>query len=400
MESTMAKTVDQLKVAGRKVLIRVDFNVPQDSAGKITDDRRIQAALPTIRNVLDRGGRAILMSHLGRPKGRVNPIYSLAPTAKRLGELIGQQVPLAPDCVGPEVRTMVDALTDGQALLLENLRFHSEEEEGGAEFARQIAALGQLYVNDAFGTAHRDHASMVGVPEALGQDQVAAGFLLRKEVEYLKEKLANPPRPFVMIMGGAKVSDKIGVIENLLPRISTLLIGGAMSYTFMKANGRAIGGSKVEADKLDLAREIQAKASAAKVALELPVDFVCGKEFKAGTETRTVEGEIPDGWQGFDIGPKTRQKYAAVVQGARTIVWNGPVGVFEIPPFDAGTKALAAAVAAATDAGAISIIGGGDSALAIEQSGFEPRMSHISTGGGASLELLEGRHFRSLEVLG
>ena len=424
----MAKTVDQLNVKGKKVLIRVDFNVPQDAGGNITDDRRIRAALPTIKSVLDRGGRAILMSHLGRPEGKPEDAkkLSLAPIARRLSELLGQPVPLAAGCgccTGPDVKKAVDTLKDGQAILLENLRlcgsevettkkdkktgemktakvWTSFEEQGSAELSKGLAALGDLYVNDAFGTAHRNHSSMVGVPEILGKDKVAAGFLLTKEIEYLSTKLAKPAKPFVCIMGGKKVSDKIKLISNLLAKVDTLLIGGAMSYTFMKANGKNIGKSLLEADKLDLARDIQAKAAAAKVRFELPVDFVCARELKAGTETMVAEGEIPDGWEGFDIGPKTRAKYAEIIAAAKTVVWNGPMGVFEIPPFDAGTLAMAKALADATTQGAISIIGGGDSASAIEQAGLEDKMTHISTGGGASLELLEGKKFRSLEVLG
>jgi phosphoglycerate kinase len=392
--------VDELDVAGKRVLVRVDFNVPLDDDGRITNDRRIEMALPTIGNVLERGGRAILMSHLGRPKGQRDPKASLAPTAARLGELLGLEVGMAPDCIGEEVKAMVDALGDGQALVLENLRFHEGEEKGEADFSRQLASLADLYVNDAFGTCHREHASMVGVPEVLGPDKCAAGFLVRKEITYLSEKVAKGAKPFVMIMGGAKVSDKIGVIEHLLEKIDTLLIGGAMSYTFMKAAGLSVGNSLVEEDKLTLANDIRAKAAAAGVALELPDDFVCGDDIKRPTSTQVAETEIPAGQEGFDIGPKTAARYANIVASARTIVWNGPVGVFETEAYRGGTEALARAVAEATRAGAVSIIGGGDSAAAMELVGVADQLSHISTGGGASLELLEGKRFRSLEVLG
>ncbi|MCG3178927.1 MAG: Bifunctional PGK/TIM [Phycisphaerae bacterium] len=421
----MAKTVDQLTVKGKRVLMRVDFNVPQDDSGAITDDRRIRMALPSIRNVLERGGRAILMSHLGRPSGDPADAktYSLAPVAKRLGELLGQAVTLAPGCTGPAVRKAVDALKDGKAILLENLRlagseveskkkdkktgevklvkkWTSFEEQGAADMAKGIAELGELYVNDAFGTCHRDHVSMVGVPALLGADKCAAGFLVRKEVEYLQEKLAKPAKPFVMIMGGAKVSDKIGVIENLLDKVDVLLIGGAMSYTFMKAAGVPTGNSLVETDKLDLANHIREKAKTAGVRLELPVDFVVGDDLKNPTATSVAVGRIPDGKEGFDIGPATAKKYAEVLKSAKTIVWNGPVGVFETPAYREGTRVVAEAVAAATDAGAVSVIGGGDSASAMEVVGVDQRLSHISTGGGASLELLEGKQFNSLKVLG
>ncbi|MDD4890772.1 MAG: phosphoglycerate kinase [Phycisphaerae bacterium] len=395
------KTIRDIDVAGKRVLVRVDLNVPQDEkTGAISDDTRIKAVVPTVIYLVDRKARVILCSHLGRPKGKPVDVFRLAPVAKRMSEILGKPIATTRDCIGPDVEQAAAALKDGDILMLENLRFHDEEEKNDAGFSQALARLADIYVNDAFGTAHRDHSSMVGVPELLGKDKVAAGFLLKKEVEYLRDKLASPAKPFLCIMGGAKVSDKIQLITNLLPKIDTLLIGGAMSYTFMKANGKGIGGSKVEADKLDLAKDIQAKAAAAGVRFELPVDFVCGKEFAANTETRVVDGEIPDGWQGFDIGPKTRAKYAQILAGARTIVWNGPVGVFEFPAFAAGTNELAEAVADVTGKGAISIIGGGDSASAIEQAGLDAKMTHISTGGGASLEMLEGKKFRSLAVLG
>jgi len=375
------RTLEDLDVKGRRVLMRVDFNVPLEN-GRVTDDTRIKAALPSIKYVLDNGGSLVLMSHLGRPKGRVVEELRMAPVAARLGELLGIPVKTVDDCVGPEVQKAAEGLKPGDILLLENLRFHPEEEEGDDDFARQLASLGDLYVNDAFGTAHRAHASVAGVPRYL---EAAAGYLMEKEVKYLGDALADPERPFVAILGGAKVSDKVTVIENLLGKVDSLLIGGAMTYTFMKAQGLPVGDSLVEEERVELAGELLSKGAGK---LILPVDHVVARELDASSETRTVGNEIPDGWKGVDIGPRTVEKYSAEVGDAGTVVWNGPMGVFEIEPFAAGTKALAEAIASS---GATSIIGGGDSAAAVQKFGLAGRMSHVSTGGGASLEFLEGK---------
>jgi len=375
------RTLEDVDVKGRRVLMRVDFNVPLENGG-VTDDTRIEAALPSIKYVLDNGGSLVLMSHLGRPKGKVVEDLRMAPVAARLGELLGTQVKTVDDCVGPEVQKAAEGLEPGDILLLENLRFHPEEEEGDDDFARQLASLGDLYVNDAFGTAHRAHASVAGVPRHL---EAAAGYLMEKEVKYLGDALADPARPFVAILGGAKVSDKVTVIENLLGKVDSLLIGGAMTYTFMKAQGLPVGDSLVEEERVELAGELLSKGAGK---LILPVDHVVAKELDASSETRTVGNEIPDGWKGVDIGPRTVGKYSAEVADAGTVVWNGPMGIFEIEPFAAGTKALAEAIASS---GGTSIIGGGDSAAAVQKFGLAGRMSHVSTGGGASLEFLEGK---------
>jgi 3-phosphoglycerate kinase len=389
------KTVDQIEVRGKAVLMRVDFNVPLDN-GKITDDRRITQALPTIRNVLDRGGRLILMSHLGRPKGGPEAKYSLRPVAVRLGELLGQNVRFADDCIGPAVEQAASQLKDGEVLLLENLRFHKEEEKNDPNFSRQLAKLGDIYINDAFGTAHREHASTFGVPQLLAGKPRGIGFLIQKELKFLGEAISNPKRPFVAILGGAKVSDKINVIERLLEKADTLLIGGAMAYTFFLAQGKKVGGSLVEPDKVELAKKLLEKAAGK---TQLPVDTVIASEMTDTAQTRVVEGDIPDGMEGFDIGPKTVERYRGRIANAKTIIWNGPMGVFEKKPFAAGTKAIAEAVAAITGQGAITIIGGGDSAAAIEQMGLGDKVSHVSTGGGASLEFLENGHFSTLDIL-
>jgi len=390
------KTVVDIDVKGKRVLMRVDFNVPIEG-GKITDDRRIVQALPTIKNVLDRGGRVILKSHLGRPKGGPEAKYSLAPAAKKLGELLGKPVQFAEDCIGPKVEQMVAALKDGDVLLLENLRFHKEEEKNDVNFARQLAKLGDVYINDAFGTAHREHASTFGAAQAMQGKPRAIGFLIQKELKYLGEAITNPKRPFVAILGGAKVSDKISVIEQLLDKADTLLIGGAMAYTFFLAKGQEVGKSLVERDKVDLAKQLLAKAGSK---LKLPVDTVVAREMTDTAETQVVSGNIPADMEGFDIGPKTRQMYEAEIAKAKTVIWNGPMGVFEKKPFAAGTLAIAKAVAdATTKHGAITIIGGGHSAAAIEQFGLADKVSHVSTGGGASLEFLENGHFSTLDIL-
>jgi phosphoglycerate kinase len=395
------KSIADLDPRGKAVLVRVDFNVPQDDSGAITDDRRIRMALPTIRSILDRGGKAILMSHLGRPAGKgLEPAFSLAPVAKRLGELLGKPVILASDTGGTDSQAKAKALAAGGVLVLENVRFNKGEKKGDdAAYVEGLASLADAYVNDAFGTCHRTEASMHAVPMALkavGKPAVS-GFLVEKEIQYLSDAIARPKRPFVAILGGKKVSDKIAVITNLLSICDHVLIGGAMAYTFSLAQGGKTGKSLVEPDKLDLAKELLVTG---KGKLVLPVDTHCADDFSSGANKKIVRaGEIPDGFEGLDIGPETAQQYAGIIRSAGTVVWNGPMGVFEMPPFDAGTKAVADAVAAATAKGAITIIGGGDSAAAVEQLGYADKVSHVSTGGGASLEMLEGKAFATVAVL-
>jgi phosphoglycerate kinase len=389
------KTVSSVDVKGKKVLMRVDFNVPLEGS-TITDDRRIAQALPTIKNVLDRGGRLILMSHLGRPKGGPEAKYSLAPAAARLGELLGKPVAFAKDCIGPDVEKLAAELKDGQVLLLENLRFHKEEEKNDPNFAKLLAKLGDAYVNDAFGTAHREHASTFGMAQALAGKPRVIGFLIEKELKFLGEAVTKPARPFVAILGGAKVSDKIAVIEQLLGKADTLLIGGAMAYTFFLAQGKEVGKSLVERDKVDLAKSLLAKAAGK---IKLPVDTVVSNKMTDDAETSIVEGNIPADLEGFDIGPKTIELYKTEIRKSKTVIWNGPMGVFEKKPFQAGTRAIAQAVADATGHGATTIIGGGDSAAAIEQFGLAEKVSHVSTGGGASLEFLEKGRFTTLDIL-
>jgi len=406
------KTVADIDVKGKKVLMRCDFNVPLDENGNITSDDRIVKALPTIKKVLDGGGALILMSHLGRPKGKRDEKFSLAPVARRLSELLGRDVIFADDCVGDDVKAKAQALKPGEVMLLENLRFHKEEtikdkaakedtelRQAKDEFAKQIAELGDVYVNDAFGTAHRDNASMYTVPVMMeGKDRVI-GYLIEKELKFLGQTVSNPERPFVAILGGAKVSDKIGVIENLLGKVDEIFIGGAMAYTFLKALGHQIGNSLCEDDFLDKATALLEQAEQADCRVVLPEDSVVAREIKTGAENKVVGKDIEDGWIGVDIGPQTRKLFAEKLEGAKTIVWNGPMGVFEVEPFDEGTKAVAVAVAKATSKGARSVIGGGDSASAIKKLGLEDKVSHISTGGGASLEFLEGKKFKCLEIL-
>jgi phosphoglycerate kinase len=395
------KSVADLDPRGKAVLVRVDFNVPQDDSGAITDDRRIRMALPTIKSILDRGGKAILMSHLGRPAGKGSePAFSLAPVAKRLGELLGRPVELAGDTGGPDSQARAKALPAGGVLVLENVRFNKGEKKGDdAAYVAGLAGLADAYVNDAFGTCHRTEASMHAVPVALkavGKPAVS-GFLVEKEIQYLADAIARPKRPFVAILGGKKVSDKIAVIQNLLSICDHVLIGGAMAYTFSLAQGGKTGKSLVEPEKLDLAKELLAHGQGK---LVLPTDTHCADDFSAGANKKIVRaGEIPDGFEGLDIGPETAKHYAAIIRSAGTVVWNGPMGVFEMPPFDAGTKAVADAVADATAKGAITIIGGGDSAAAVEQLGYADKVSHVSTGGGASLEMLEGKAFATVAVL-
>jgi phosphoglycerate kinase len=390
------KTVAEVDVSGKRVLMRVDFNVPLED-GKITDDRRIAQALPTIKNVIDRGGRLILMSHLGRPKGGPEPKFSLKPCADQLGKLLGKPVQFASDCIGPEVEKAAAGLQDGQILLLENLRFHKEEEKNDPNFARQLAKPGDVYVNDAFGTAHREHASTFGCPQAMQGKPRVIGFLIQKELKFLGDAVSNPKRPFIAILGGAKVSDKINVIEQLLTKADMLLIGGAMAYTFFLAQGKSVGKSLVEPDKVDLARSLIAKAGSK---LKLPSDTVVAESIDSSDTDVADGGEIPSHLSGFDIGPATCNDYRAEILKAQTIIWNGPMGVFEKEPFEDGTQTIAEAVAEATQKnGATSIIGGGDSAAAIEQMGLADKVSHVSTGGGASLEFLENGHFATLDIL-
>ena len=392
----MAKiSIDQVDVAGKTVLIRVDFNVPLNDELQITDDRRIQMALPSITSVLDRGGRVVLMSPLGRPKRDGNDQkFSLAPAAVRLGELLGVDVAMAADTVGDDAQAKVSALTDGGVVVLENLRFNEGEKAGCSEFASQLAAFGDVYCNDAFGTCHRTDASMVAVPQAMEGKPRVVGFLVAKEIQYLSDAIGNPERPFVAILGGAKVSDKITVINNLLGICDKVLIGGAMAYTFALAKGGNVGKSLVELDKVELAAELIAQGGDK---LILPVDTHCGDDFSADCNKQVVPfGAIADDFEGLDVGPETAEAYAAILADAKVVVWNGPMGVCEMPPFDAGTKRVAEAIAASD---ATSIIGGGDSAAAIQQLGFADQVSHVSTGGGASLAMLEGRSFAAVELL-
>jgi phosphoglycerate kinase len=389
-----SKTVADVNVKGKRVLMRVDFNVPLEG-GKISDDRRIVQALPTIKSVIDRGGRLILMSHLGRPKGGPEAKFSLKPCAEHLGTLLGKPVKFTSDCIGAEVDQAVAAMKDGDVVLLENLRFHKEEEKNDPNFAGKLAALGDVYVNDAFGTAHREHASTFGAAQQMQGKPRVIGFLIQKELKFLGEAVTKPARPFVAILGGAKVSDKIQVIEALLGKADTLLIGGAMAYTFFLAQGKTVGKSLVEPDQVELAKSLIAKAGGK---LKLPVDTVVADAIDSASGS-VVEGNIPGEKAGFDIGPKTIAAYKTEIAKAKTIIWNGPMGVFEKEPFQAGTKAVAFAVADATGKGATTVIGGGDSAAAIEDFKLADKVSHVSTGGGASLEFLENGHFSTLDIL-
>jgi phosphoglycerate kinase len=379
------KTIRELDPAGKKVLVRVDYNVPMDGGG-ITDDTRIRATLPTLRHLLDKGAAVILASHLGRPKGGPAPEFSLAPAAERLSALLGQEVLFAADCVGEAAEGPAKALKPGQVLMLENLRFHKEEEKNDPEFARRLASLADTYVNDAFGVSHRAHASVAGVTKYL---PAAAGFLLEKEIDFLSRAVENPAHPYVAIIGGAKVSDKIGVIANLLTKVDTLIIGGGMANTFLAAKGYATGKSLVEQDKIALAASLIKEAADRKVKLLLPSDVVVADRFAADAAARVAAADaIPADWMALDIGPASADAFAAALAGAKLIVWNGPMGVFEMDAFAKGTVAVAKAVAAS---GAVSVVGGGDSVAAIEKAGLQDKISHISTGGGASLEFLEGK---------
>ncbi len=388
------KTVKDIDVKGKKVLVRCDFNVPQDENLNITDNRRIVAALPTINYLLENDCKVILCSHLGRPKGQVKPEFSLAPVAKELARLLNREVVLAKDVVGESAKELAANLKAGEVMLLENVRYEAGEEKNDEELSKAFASLAEVFVNDAFGTAHRAHSSTTGVASYL---PAVSGFLIEKELNFLGDALENPQRPFMAILGGKKVSDKIGVIEALIEKVDTLMIGGAMAYTFFKSMGYNVGNSICELDKLDLAKELMEKAKAKGVKLMLPVDTKVGKEFDPNTESKIVSyTEIPDGWEGFDIGTETIALYSEELKNAKTVIWNGPVGLFEFDQFAVGTNSIAKALA---DIDAVKIIGGGDSAAAVEKAGLAEKFTHISTGGGASLEFLEGKKLPGIEAL-
>ncbi len=393
MNALNKKTVEDFDVAGKRVLVRCDFNVPL-SEGKITSDKRIVASLPTIQYLIKNNARVILCSHLGRPKGEFKPEFSLAPVAVRLSELLGQEVKMAKDVVGESAQSLAADLKDGEVMLIENVRFHKEETKNDPEFSKKLASLADLYVNDAFGSAHRAHSSTTGVADYL---PAACGYLIQKEIDFMGTALANPKRPLVAILGGAKVSDKIGVITNLLEKCDTIIIGGGMAYTFMKALGFEIGSSLLEADRIEDAKAMMETAKAKGVKFLIPVDNKVGREYKPDTEAMVIDSDnIPDNYMGLDIGPKTMEIFADAIKGSGTVIWNGPMGVSEWENFAAGTIAVATAVA---ESGAISIIGGGDSAAAVQKLGFADKMSHISTGGGASLEFLEGKELPGIAAL-
>ncbi len=393
----MVKSVEQLDVGGKRVFVRVDFNVPLDKkTHEVKDDARIRAALPTIRNLVKRRAKVILASHLGRPDSKVVPEMSLEPAAERLSQLLGEDVIFADDCVGDGVRKLVAELRAGQVLLLENLRFHAEEEKNDDAFARELASIADVYVDDAFGTVHRAHASTVGMVKHVAQR--GAGFLVAAELKHLQPLLKGAAKPYLAILGGAKVSDKIKVIDQLLTRVDALLIGGAMAYTFLAARGVAVGASRVEKDKIDVAKRILDKAAQSRVEVLLPTDHVVAKEPKAGVPIETV-AQIPDGMLGLDIGPRTRELFKQRILAAKTVFWNGPMGLFEVPEFAPGTRAVAEALAEATKRGARTVVGGGDSAAAIGEMGLADKVTHVSTGGGASLEFLEGRELPGVKVL-
>ena len=388
------KTVRDIELKGKKVFVRCDFNVPMDENQNITDNRRIVAALPTIKYLIEQNCKIILASHLGRPKGEVKPEFSLAPVAKELSKQLGQEVLMAKDVIGESAKSLAENLQEGQVMLLENVRFHKEETDNDPEFAKKLASFGDIFVNDAFGTAHRAHASTEGVSHYLPS---VSGFLIEKELKFLGEALNNPERPFVAILGGAKVSDKIGVIDSLLEKVDTLMIGGGMAYTFFKAQGYEVGNSLCEPDKCELALNLMKKAEEKGVKFLLPIDTKVGKEFKPDTESKTVAWtDIPEGWEGFDIGEKTIEMFKNELKTAKTVVWNGPLGLFEFDQFAIGTNAIAHALA---ELDATTIIGGGDSAAAVEKAGLADKMTHISTGGGASLEFLEGKKLPGIECL-
>jgi 3-phosphoglycerate kinase len=388
------KTVRDIDLKNKQVLVRCDFNVPMDEEKNITDNRRIVAALPTIKYLLEQNCKIVLCSHLGRPKGEFKKEFSLQPVAKELSRLLGKEVIMANDVIGEDAKTKAQNLKNGEILLLENVRFHREETDNEPNFAKELASYGEIFVNDAFGTAHRAHASTEGVTKYL---PAVSGFLIEKELKFLGDALENPERPFVAILGGSKVSDKIGVIDNLLEKVDTLIIGGGMAYTFFKAQGYSVGNSLCEEDKLDLALDLMKKAKEKNVKLLLPIDNKVAQEFKADAESKTVKStEIPDGWEGLDIGEETIKLYTEELKNAKTIVWNGPLGVFEFDQFAVGTNSIAKALG---EIDCIKIIGGGDSAAAVEKAGLAEKMTHISTGGGASLEFLEGKKLPGIEAL-
>jgi len=389
------KSVKDFNLKNKKVLMRVDFNVPLDDNNQITDDNRITEAMPTIEYILAQGASLILMSHLGRPKGKPKPEFSLKPVAERLGKLLNKSVILAPDCVGNEVSNLAADLKPGSVLLLENLRFHNEEEENNSVFSQQLASLGDIYINDAFGTAHRAHASTEGVTKFLPS---GAGLLLDKELTYFDKTMEHPDRPFVAILGGAKVKDKIPVILNLLNKVDTLIIGGGMAYTFLYHKGVKIGNSLLDKDSLPVVDKILEKAKSKNVKIYFPSDYIVADKFSQDANIKTISGDIPDGWEGIDMGPKSRQEVDEILKASKTVVWNGPVGVFEIDKFAEGTKAVAKTLASLLG-NCTTIIGGGDTASAVKKFGFETQMSHISTGGGASLELLEGKILPGVSAL-
>ena len=394
MDYLNKKTVEDIDVSGKKVLVRCDFNVPFDAEGNITDPKRIDEALKTIKYLISHNAKVILCSHLGRPKGEFNMKYSLAPVAVYLSKVLGQDVKMAKDVIGESAKSIAASLEDGEVELIENVRFHKEEEKNDPAFAKELASMAEIYVNDAFGTAHRAHASTAGVAAYL---PAVCGYLIKKEITIMGGALSNPKRPFVAILGGAKVSDKIGVINNLLEKVDTLIIGGGMAYTFMNALGYSIGTSLCESDKIELAKDMMAKAKEKNVKFLIPVDNIVADKYDAEANHKLVDSDkIPDGWMGLDIGPKTETLFADAVKGAGTVVWNGPMGVSEWKNFASGTTAVAKAVA---DSGSISIIGGGDSAAAVEKLGFADKMTHISTGGGASLEFLEGLELPGIACL-
>ncbi len=396
MAKKTVASLTEADVSGKKVLVRADFNVPLDDSGNITDDTRIKAALPTIQDLVSKGGKVILCSHMGRPKGEVKEELRLTPVAKRLSELLGQEVTKCDDCIGDEVAATVNGMSNGQVILLENLRFHNEEEANDPEFAKQLAANADLYVNEAFGTAHRAHASTEGVTHYLSPS--VAGYLIEKELDYLQDAVDNPKRPLAAIIGGSKVSSKIGVIETLLDKCDKLLIGGGMIFTFYKARGLNVGNSLVEEDKLELAKSLEAKAKEQGVELLLPTDVVVADNFAPDANAKTVSiNDIPDGWMGLDIGPDSIKVFQDALADCNAVIWNGPMGVFEFDKFAAGTEAIAHTLAGKSDA--VTIIGGGDSVAAVEKVGVAEKMSHISTGGGASLELLEGKTLPGIVAL-
>jgi len=391
-------TIDDLQLSGKRVLVRVDFNVPLTAEGEVANDLRVRAALPTIKKILDSGGHPILMSHLGRPKGERKPEFSLKPVAACLSKLLASEVRFAQDCIGPDVEQMASSLKEGEALLLENLRFHKEETGNDPGFAEALSRLGDIYVNDAFGTAHRAHASTEGVTRFF--EQCAAGYLMEKEIRYLVGALANPERPFVAVLGGAKISGKIDVIKNLFDKVDSILIGGAMMFTFFKAMGYEIGDSLVEEDRVEMASDVLKQAEEANVNLVLPEDVVISKSADGSSEIKTVPvNEIPPGLKGLDIGQKTITRFQGILTKSNTVVWNGPMGLFEVEKFAVGTNAIARILSGITSDGAVTIVGGGDSAAAVAKAGLEDRITHISTGGGASLELLEGKTLPGLAAL-